>query len=245
MTLQKINIKAEIEKLVRLQEFDTQLYSLNREKAEKPKLLETLQNELEQKKQILKEFEERDKALLLKRKDKEGQLAMKEESIKSLQSKLYTLKTNKEYSTMLSEINGAKMDKSLLEEDVLKTFDEQDALKTELGQKQIALKEEEKKFDAEKQKILNRLKEIEGQIQDLESKRKIAEKEIDAKIAFQYNKILKGKDGLALVEVKHDSCQGCYMNVPPQVINEIKMNDKLIFCEMCARILYIKDDTTN
>lgn len=242
---QQVNFQIEIQKLVKLQEIDTQLYSLNREKNEKPKLLEALQNELEQKKQILKEYEEKNKTLLLKRKDKEGQLALKEENIKSLQSKLYTLKTNKEYSAMLTEINGVKMDKSLLEEEILGLFDEQDALKRELEQKQEILKQEEGEFEKEKQKILNRIKEIENLIKDLEAKRAVTEKEIDAKIVSQYNKILKGKNGLALVEVKHNSCQGCFMNVPPQVINEIKMNDKLIFCEMCARILYIQDDSTN
>jgi len=242
---QQVNMQLEMQKLAMLQKLDAELYSLNRERNEKPKILETLQNDLEQKKQILKEYEEKNKALLLKRKDKEGQLAVKEESIKSLQSKLYTLKTNKEYTAMLSEIGGVKMDKSLLEEDVLKIFEEQDALKVELEQKQILLKEEEKKFEIDKQKILERLKEIEGYIKDLEAKRAVAEKEIDSKIAAQYNKILKGKDGLALVEVKNDSCQGCFMNVPPQVINEIKMHDRLIFCEMCARILYIKDDTAS
>ncbi|MDD5291974.1 MAG: C4-type zinc ribbon domain-containing protein [Candidatus Omnitrophica bacterium] len=242
---QQVNIQTEVRKLVKLQEIDTQLYSLNREKNEKPKILEAIQNELEQKKQVLKEYEERNKALLLKRKDREGQLAVKEESIKSLQSKLYTLKTNKEYSTMLTEINGVKMDKSLLEEDILKLFDEQDSLKKELDQKQEILKEEEKKSEEEKQKINNRLKEIEGMIKDLDAKRAVVEKEIDGKIITKYNKILKGKDGLALVAVEHSSCQGCFMNVPPQVINEIKMNDKLIFCEMCARILYIQDETTN
>jgi len=242
---QQVNIQSEIKKLVKLQELDAQLYSLNREKNEKPKILETLQKELEQKKQILKEYEDKNKALLLKRKDKEGQLAMKEENIKNLQSKLYTLKTNKEYSAMLTEINGVKMDKSLLEEEILKLLDEQDILKKELDQKQSSLKEEERKFETEKQNILNRIKEIEDMIKDLEAKRAVAEKEIDEKIAAKYNKILKGKDGLALVQVKHNSCQGCFMNVPPQVINEIKMNDKLIFCEMCARILYIEDDTAN
>ncbi|MDD5005667.1 MAG: C4-type zinc ribbon domain-containing protein [Candidatus Omnitrophica bacterium] len=242
--MQTVNIATEIKKLVKLQEIDTQLYSLNREKEEKPKILERLQSEFEQKKQILKENEEKSKALLLKRKDKEGQLAVKEEDIKKLQAKLYTLKTNKEYSALLTEINGVKMDKSLLEEEILKMFDEQDGLRQELEKLQIVVKEEEGKFNEEKQKILSRVKEIEAQIADLESKRAVAEKEVDARILSQYNRIIKGKESLALVKVVNDSCQGCYMNVPPQVINEIKMNDKLIFCEMCARILYIPDEPT-
>ena len=212
---------------------------------EKPKILESLQNEFDQKKQILKEYEERSKSLLLKRKDKEGELTSKEEDVKKLQSKLYALKTNKEYSAMLTEINGVKMDNSLLEEEIIKILEEQDDLKKDLEKQQSIIKEEDRKFNEEKQKINNRIKEIEVQIKDMESKRSNAIKEIDAKILSQYERILKGKESLAIVKVESDSCQGCFMNVPPQVINEIKMNDKLIFCEMCARILYIPDDSTD
>lgn len=242
--MQKINIGSEIGWLIKLQEIDTHLYNFNREKNEKPKILEALQIEFEQKKQILKEHEEKSKALLLKRKDKEGELAGKEEGIKKFQSKLYTLKTNKEYSAMLTEINGVKMDKSLLEEDILKIFDEEDKLNQEVEKEKTNIKEEEKKFNNEKQKILEQIKEIEEQIKNLEAKREIEEKEIDKKILSQYNRIIKGKESLAIVKVENNSCQGCFMNVPPQVINEIKMNDRLIFCEMCARILYIPDDST-
>jgi len=240
--VQKTNIKEEIDKLIKLQKIDTQLFNLKREKDEKPKFLDKLSNEFEEKKQILKEFEERSKALVLKRKDKEGELNTKEESIKQLKAKQFSLKTNKEMEAMLAEIKGHEMDKSLLEEAILKIFDEQDSLKKELEKKQEELKEEEGKYNQEKQKIQNRIKEIEGFIKDLEAKRAIAEKEIDPKILSQYNRILKAKDGLALVAVKDNACQGCYINVTHQVVNEIKMNDRIIACQMCARMLYIPED---
>ncbi|MFC1645661.1 zinc ribbon domain-containing protein [Candidatus Omnitrophota bacterium] len=242
--MQQLNLKDEIGKLVRLQDLDKQLYDLNKEKDDKPKILEALQNEFEQKKQILKEYEEKSKALLLKRKDKEGQLATKEEKAKELENKLFALKTNKEYAAMLTEINGYKMDGSLLEEEILKILDEQDNLGKDLEKQKESLKEDEAKFNEEKKKILERIKEIEGFIKDLGAKRSVAEKEVDSKIISQYSRIIKGKESLALVKVQDHSCQGCFMEVPPQVINEIKMSDRLIFCEMCARILYIPDDST-
>lgn len=242
--MQQLNIKDEIRNLIRLQELDKRLYDLNKERDEKPKILEKLQNEFEQKKQILKEYEEKSKALVLKRKDNEGQLATKEEKIKELQKKLFTLKTNKEYSAMLSEINGITMDKSLLEEEILKIFEEQDTLQKDLEKQKEVLKKEETKVNEEKKKIQDRIKEIEGFIKDLGTKRSVAEKEIDSKIISQYDRIIKGKESLALVKVENHSCQGCFMEVPPQVINEIRMNDRLIFCEMCARILYLPDDST-
>ena len=32
------------------------------------------------------------------------------------------------------------------------------------------------------------------------------------------------------------------MNVTPQMINAIKMRDRLVECEMCSRILYLEED---
>jgi len=240
--LQQTNIKEEIGKLIGLQTLDSQLYALKKEKDDKPKLLDELTQAFEAKKQILKEFEERSKALLLKRKEKEGELKAKEDSIQQLKGKQFSLKTNKEMGAMLTEIKGHEMDKSLLEEAILKIFDEQDILKQELEKKQAELKQEEDKFSREKQIIQNRITEINGQIQDLETKRAVAEKEVDSKIATQYNRILNGKNGLALVAVKDNACQGCHINVTHQVLNEIKMSDRIIFCTMCARMLYIPED---
>ena len=52
---------------------------------------------------------------------------------------------------------------------------------------------------------------------------------------------LKGKEGLAMVPVRQNACGGCHLNLPPQVINEIQMKTELVFCESCARILYIEE----
>ena len=62
------------------------------------------------------------------------------------------------------------------------------------------------------------------------------------KVLAHYEKVLTGRDGVALAAVKGKSCQGCFMNLPPQVINEIKMKDKMITCDSCARILYIENE---
>jgi len=65
---------------------------------------------------------------------------------------------------------------------------------------------------------------------------------IDRKILTQYERILNNRDGLAIVSVKGNSCQGCNMFVPAQVINLIKMYERIITCEVCNRMLYIKDE---
>ena len=32
------------------------------------------------------------------------------------------------------------------------------------------------------------------------------------------------------------------MNTPAQVINEIKMHEDFVYCEVCARILFLEED---
>jgi len=76
----------------------------------------------------------------------------------------------------------------------------------------------------------------------LQSQRNQIVKQVSPKILAKYEKILLNRDFLAIVKVENNSCRGCFMNVPPQVINLIKMYDNLVICEVCQRILYIEDE---
>ncbi len=236
------NIKEEISKLVALQEIDKKIYDLNKEKTEQPKKLEEIQNEFEAKKAKFKALEEQRQKLLLKQKDKEGELASKEENIKKSQGQLGQLKTNKEYQAKLTEIESSKADKSIIEEEILKTMDELDQIKKNIDSEKSALSSEEKIFNEKKNVITARGKEIDVLLNDSLGKRKILSDSIDKKILERYEHILHGKEGLALVSVRNNSCMGCFMSVPHQVINEIKMHDRLITCGICSRILYLEED---
>jgi predicted nucleic acid-binding Zn-ribbon protein len=58
----------------------------------------------------------------------------------------------------------------------------------------------------------------------------------------QYEKIKKGRDGIGIVAIRNNACQGCYMELPPQVISETKLDQRLITCENCNRILYFDEN---
>jgi uncharacterized protein len=240
--LAEVSIREQIKRLVDLQAIDAQIYRLKKEKGEQPQLIAELEKRFEEKKVNLKALEDKLKALMVKRKERELALAAKEEDIKKAQTQMYQLKTNKEYQAKLKEIEGFGADKSVLEEEILKVFEELDSLKALTEKENSLLKEEEVVFLAEKKRIEERIKEVVSELATLENKRKQIVPEADKKILASYERILKNREGLALVAVKDYACQGCFINVPPQVINEIKMHDRLVICESCARILYIEDD---
>ncbi|MDD4953430.1 MAG: C4-type zinc ribbon domain-containing protein [Candidatus Omnitrophica bacterium] len=236
-----IDLKTQLGNLLKLQSLDTEIYGLGREKQAKPEEIKVLEADFQAKKEHLAQLEKDSLDLQKQRKDKELELASKEEGVKKLQTQLYSLKTNKEYQTMLQQIQDAKADGSLIEDKILELFEKADKLKNEIAQEKQKVGEEEKVFLGKKKNIEDRVKEIDGRLSQLEAQRKQAVVGIEPKMLSQYDRILSGRDGLAIVSVQHDSCGGCNMFVPPQVINLIKMYEKIITCEICNRILYIDD----
>ncbi len=231
-------INEQIKILVDLQKIDSELFGLKRELAAQPALEKTHQDEFERKKAALKSAEDALKTSQLKQKEKEGELGAKEEKIKKLQSQLYQLKSNKEYSAMDLEIKGLKADDSLLEEDILKLIDEVDAAKARVAREKELLGVEEKKMKAEIDTIRKRGQELQTAAGALEEKRKTYTPNIEPRLLGQYERVLKSREGLALVPVKNNSCGGCHINLPPQTVAEVMTAEKLIICEDCARILY-------
>jgi len=240
--LATVDLKSQLSNLIKLQAVDSQIYSLRSEKASKPEEIKVIELSFEAKKASLAELDKKSTDLQKQRKERELELGSKDEAMKKLQGQLYSLKTNKEYQTMLQQIQDAKADASVIEDKILELFDKTDALKVELEKEKQKLKEEEQIFLTKKKQVDDRVKEIDERLSALEAQRKQALQDIDAKILSQYERILANRDGLAIVIVKGNSCGGCNMFVPPQVINLIKMYEHIITCEMCNRILYIDED---
>ena len=238
-------LKDEIYKLIQLQDVDSQVYNLKSKKeTEIPNALETLKNEFESRKKDFEVFSEKLKQLQVKKKEKELDLAAKEENVKKAQGQLFQLKSNKEYQAKLTEIASIKADVSILEEDVLKAMDEIEAADKKAKEEKAALANEEKKYKEIESKLKNELTEIDAKIKGLEEKKGNLAKDIDKNILAKYEKLIKTRYGCAMapVNINTENCGACNMRVTSQKINEIKMYDQLVLCESCVRILYLPED---
>lgn len=238
-----MDLKTQLSNLINLQKIDTEIYALKAEKQSKPEQVKIIEASYEEKKQGLANLDKAALDLEKQKKDKEAELAAKEENAKKLQTQLFALKTNKEYQAMLQQIQDAKADGSVIEDKILGIMEQMDKLKLEVNKEKQKLQEEEKKFNEEKNKVQIRVKEIDDRLAQLDAQRQQIFPQIEPKILSQYERILSNRDGLAIVTAKHNACQGCNMSVPPQVINLIKMYERIITCEVCNRILYIDDET--
>ena len=236
-----IDLKTQLGRLVKLQEIDSQIHALRNEKQAAPEEVKVIEAAFEEKKQNLAMLEKKLLDLQKQRKDFELELASKEEATTKLKTQLYSLKTNKEYQTMLQQIDGSKADASVIEDKILQVFEQADKVRIETEQETLRVKDEEKVFLEQKKKVDDRVKMIDDQLAQLEGKRKQIVPEVDQKIMSQYDRILANRDGLAITTARDNSCQGCNMLVPPQVINLIKMYERIVTCEVCNRMLYVEE----
>ncbi len=234
-----MDLAKNIELLIKVQALDTRAYELNRLKGEKPRALEEFRQAVQLEKDSLARAKEDLKAIQLKRKDKELQLQKKEEEIKKFQTQLYQIKSNKEYKALVGQIEGLKADDSVLEEEIIVFFDEIDKANKEISEAEDNLKKEEAKLKEAEETLKKEISQINSELDKLRGEKEKIILNIDKIILGKYEHILKNKNGLAMVKLVNGICQGCNMNVPPQVINEVKMKKELIICENCSRILYI------
>ncbi len=239
------NVLDQIRKLVKLQEGDTDFYNLRKELQEKPILIEQLQKDFDAKKSHLSELENNFKKIQVGRGTLEGDLSQKEAEIEKSNAHLSQIKTNKEYTAKIGEIEGLKADQSIIEENILETYDRADEAKALIDQEKEVVAKAEEEFITKKKEIEAVIQDLEASVNELNAARASLLEGVDKDLLSRYEKILNNSSGLAVVPVVGDVCGGCFMNLPPQTINEITKKKEIICCERCTRILYSEDDLKN
>lgn len=236
-----INSEEQIKLLVELQRLDSQIIKIDEELNRIPERVAKIEDDFNLKSANLKKHEDNTKALQLKRKEKEGELQVKEEAVKKYTSQMHQVKTNKEYSALQDEIGKVKADSSVIEDVILKIFDQVDAENKEIAAEKEFLKKEEAAMNEEKKILSAEAVKIKDEVDKLKAQRSELAAKVDQKILAKYDRILANKEGLAVVPIVGDSCQGCFARMPAQVINEVKMKNAIVCCEGCTRMLYLEE----
>lgn len=224
--------------LASLSKIDQKLDELNDEYGDLPQKVKEQKakvNELnklvEETKQILEDV----KNFIINSRITLNELKDKEEKLSKQQFKV---RNNKEFDAISKEIEHSRTEFSRIttelrtvnvkEENLLLTLEQQVKDLNEAQAELDELLEEEKEISSNQNDELNELSKLKKSI-----KSKISKKNLE-----EYKRIrLLHKD--AVVLIKKNSCSGCYSNVPPQKIVEIRNNlDHLFYCEHCGRILY-------
>jgi len=236
-----INLNEQIQKLINLQEVDSEIYDLQVEKESFPEKINELNDSLESKKTGMQQADEKVKQFQVAKSDKENDLKAGEERIIKHESELAQIKTNKEYKAMLEQIDSVKADISLLEEKILESYDEIEKAKSEFENEKKLFEEESNKNQKEINEIKAREKQLDERINELQTKRSEISSSVGDGLLKQYDRILQNRGRNALARIDGEFCSECNMRLRPQVINDVNLKKELVICENCSRILYTSE----
>ena len=235
-------MRTQLELLWELQKIDLGLKGIQEEKDRYPKEMNKLDEKQKVERERIEKEREKIESLEKTRRQKEGQLNLEQEKIKRAEGKMSEVKTNKEYQALLSEIDAIKEANSRIEEEILRIMDEIDEVKRDLSKREKDVGATLEKIEAERKKLQEKMARDEKVWDGQMERREVLSKQIESKLVKLYNTLKEKRQGVGVVGVKHETCQGCFVNVPPQMFIEVQKNNALVRCPHCNRILYWEGD---
>jgi predicted nucleic acid-binding Zn-ribbon protein len=184
---------------------------------------------------------EKEKLELLNKERRKKEVELDDDTLKlnKFKSQADLVKTNKEYKALLKEIEEAEILCNQKEEEILYQMEDQDTIRKKLEKMEKTLTEIKEEIEVEKKTLEEELYNIENSLKDDIKLKELLLEEIDDKILDHYKVLIEKKDGLAVVPARNELCCGCFMNIPPQLFNDLKKrSDEFNFCPHCHRILY-------
>ncbi|MFQ5898617.1 MAG: zinc ribbon domain-containing protein [Candidatus Methylomirabilia bacterium] len=229
----------QLQVLIDLQGLDSKIASLEGEEARLPRLLEAIRTDVAQAVETMETLKAKidatRKEIHLKEKDLEFSAAKRAKA----EARLYEVKTNKEYSAVLTEIEEIKQEKSRIEEQVLALMERQERLAGEIREAEARRQSHEAKGKIEEAEIEKRLVALQADLALLRSDRSDLARQLPIELLASYEKVLRHRTHLAVVPALAGGiCGGCRMSLTPQTFQELKQQATLHICESCGRYLY-------
>ena len=233
-------MREQIEILANLQNVDREIKEKNNIKQELLADLVVREKEIQSKKQeiawLAAAYAEKEK----ERQEKERFLQDEGKKAMDKRMRMNRIKNSKELQALQREIDQIKQSNGDVEEDLIRVFEESDRIKAELKAKEEEADTMAKEWQQRHEEMQAKISSIDQFVSEAVTLRNTIASQIGGELISRYELIFARRGGSAVVEVTGGICQGCYMNIPPQLWNEIIKSEKVNLCPSCQRILYYR-----
>jgi predicted nucleic acid-binding Zn-ribbon protein len=228
--------------LVELQKLDLRIMEINEIRRKIPERLLAAEAPLREAVQLLSDTKAAVEAAIKERRSHEKDLEAHEAQTEKMKSRLSELKTNKEYQAYLFEIELANKKRGDFEEKILIWMDKIDQLQRSAKETQEKVKALEAVFAQEKKVLDEQNHALAAELARVETQRQGVSGRVEKSLLERYNQIKAVRKDQPLAAVRSGICAGCRLQIPPQLIAEVKRSEDLHVCPYCHRILYWEGD---
>ena len=232
-------MKAELQKLIALQNLDTTIRTLEKEEQAIPERRAEIEGEFDQRAFEIRALESRRDDAKHARARLETEAMDQKSRAERAERNLMSSKKQDEYTAAIREADAARKQISALETQILEQMEQ-------LEQAEAALNEradEIASLNSDREAKLKAFDDATGTIGDRLATARKEREEVFANLPKQmstlYSRIkARIRDGVAVAEARNRSCTACFMSLRPQVMAEIRRGEEVITCDNCGRILY-------
>lgn len=228
----------DLTRLIRLQQLESAADEARRKIADHPARIEALDARLQAARDALSDVKARLAAASDTRRAEEKDVAGVQTRLAKYKDQLLEVKTNREYTAMLHEIETAQHDIRTREDRILEVMMESDELNAAIRKSDAELKAAEKEIAAERAALDTEMAALQTDIHRTSAERATLVADIDRHVLSIFETTAKGRKGVAVAEAKDGLCTICHVRLRPQVFNEVRKNESIIQCDSCRRILY-------
>jgi hypothetical protein len=227
----------DLEKLVRLHNTEFELKRVEAELAEIPKKRRAIEERLERDRSHMDAARAVLEASQKARKQNEASVQDLETKRSKYKGQLMDVKTNKEYTALLHEIEGVEREIKAREDVILEEMEKAEGLAASVKREEAdfkAVEAEATKSQAELDAATSRLLASAGR---LSTERDAVAASVPEQARELYTRVVKQR-GSGLAEARDGMCQACHVRMRVQIWVEVRKNEQIFQCESCSRIYF-------
>lgn len=234
-------LKDEIFKLVTLNGYDRELFDLGRDLADRRAQLKKDEDRLKLAGEQLaqKKEEQRRRRMEYDRVDVDIKAA--EQRFKECNVQLMRIKDIKAYDTMKVQLQTLKDTIANREAAGMVILGEMEELEKTAKLYQEKIDAEAKRLEGVRASFQADEAKLKPELEEKRGRRDAYAKAIDPECLAVYARLLKLPDRRPMAVLDGRTCLGCFSQATPDMVERVKMQDRLILCSSCGRILYFPD----
>lgn len=231
-------MKEAIKNLMDLQAIDLDVQKIDEKMADGHGELLKKKKEIEQGHEAISDYKEQFEVGEKRRRELEATITDEAERIKDRQTKLMSIQTNREYQSILKEVEDTKLANQQREEELTLLLEQSELIQKKIEEISKRCAEQELQLEEESKRVAQEAAKLEADKLKITKTREAQAKKVDAKYLTRYEMLRTKRNGLAVTGVTRGVCRGCNMNIPPQMFNMLLREQELLTCPTCNRMMY-------
>jgi uncharacterized protein len=234
-------VNPDLRNLIALQDLELKITSLQKQVSDIPTIVQGFENELLRTKEEHDARAARAKELANRRRTLEGEVDLSRSKLSRLKDQLMGVKTNKEYTAMLHEIQMAEGQIRSEEDKILEIMEEIESKEKELKGEEQEMHKKVAELQAGIRNANESAPKLATDLEKLREEKVRMESQIGSDLLSRYRRIADARKGVALAEAKNELCSACHVRIRPQMYADLLRTNIIQSCDSCSRILFLRE----